>query len=404
MFSFLNYQNNQEGDTLLHKKDPGWEHPAARKVSLDVAKSRVSPSVNMLVLGIETSCDETSASVVRDGVNILSNEIASSLDLHKKYGGIVPEIACRYHLECINYVIKEGLDAAKAKFDNIELIAVTYGPGLTGALLIGISIAKALSYSLSIPLIGVNHLYAHIYSAMMNDIKIKFPCVGLVISGGHTVLVSVSGYNNVKLLGQTRDDACGEAFDKAAKVLKLGFPGGPIIEKEAEKGNPHAIDFPRAYLEKGSFDFSFSGVKTALLYYVRNNTNYELPREIQRISGTKSSEFRRNSRRRTTNYELNDVCASFQKAISDVIVDKAISACIQEKSKQLLVGGGVSTNKTLQAMLKDRAKAEGIEVLFPKDALCTDNAAMVAGAGYRLYKEGVRSDYSLDAEPNLGLG
>ncbi|UCH12856.1 MAG: tRNA (adenosine(37)-N6)-threonylcarbamoyltransferase complex transferase subunit TsaD [Candidatus Omnitrophota bacterium] len=336
----------------------------------------------MLILGIETSCDETSASVVRDGVNILSNEIASSLDLHKKYGGIVPEIACRYHLECINYVIKEGLDAAKTEFNEIGLIAVTYGPGLTGALLIGISIAKALSYSLSIPLIGVNHLYAHIYSAMMNDIEIKFPCVGLVVSGGHTVLVSVLGYNNVKLLGQTRDDACGEAFDKAAKVLKLGFPGGPVIEKEAEKGNPHAIDFPRAYLEKGSFDFSFSGVKTALLYYVRDA-------DLQLT---------------TYNLQLHDVCASFQKAIFDVIVDKAISACIQEKLKQLLVGGGVSTNKVLQAMLKDRAKAEGIEVLFPKNALCTDNAAMVAGAGYRLYKEGVCSDYSLDAEPNLGLG
>jgi len=334
----------------------------------------------MLVLGIETSCDETSASVVKDDTNILSNKVASSLDLHRKYGGVVPEIACRHHLECINYIIKEAIDAAEIELSEIELVSVTYGPGLTGALLIGISAAKALSYALGTPLIGVNHLYAHIYSAMISKSNIEFPCVGLIVSGGHTTLVLVKGYNELKLLGQTRDDAAGEAFDKAAKVLNLGYPGGPIIEEKAKRGNCLAAYFPRAYLGKDSFDFSFSGIKTSLLYYIRD----------KRAQGNEIN--------------INDICASFQKAIFDVIIDKAIHACVKEKSNQLLIGGGVSVNKTLQTMLKNRADDKGIGVLFPEDDLCTDNAAMVAAAGSRLYKEGVRSDYSLDAEPNLGLG
>lgn len=342
----------------------------------------------MLVLGIETSCDETSASVVRDDFDILSNKVASSLNLHKKYGGVVPEIACRHHLECINYIIKEALDAAGVKLSDIELVSVTYGPGLTGALLIGISAAKALSYALSIPLIGVNHLYAHIYSAMLNKVDVRFPCIGLVVSGGHTVLVLVSDYNKIKLLGQTRDDAAGEALDKAARLLNLGYPGGPIIEKMAKNGSSNAINFPRAYLEKGSFDFSFSGIKTALLYYVRDLSRGDTLLHKKGIQSV----------------PIHDICASFQKAVFDVIVDKAIDACIRNKAEQLLIGGGVSVNKTLRIMLNDRAEDKNIELLFPEDKICTDNAAMVAAAGYRLYKGGIRSDYSLDAEPNLGLG
>ena len=355
----------------------------------------------MLTLGIETSCDETSASVVRDGKDILSNTVASSLDLHKKYGGVVPEIACRHHLECIDYVIKEALDAGKVNLSEIELVAVTHGPGLTGALLIGVSVAKALSCALSIPLVGVNHLYAHIYSAMMNGAGIKFPCVGFVVSGGHTILVLISDYNKIKLLGQTRDDAAGEAFDKTAKVLNLGYPGGPIIERKAKAGDSGAIDFPRAYLGKGSFDFSFSGVKTALLYYVRNITT-----NPSTYSGPLAEGSRANARgnQQTANNNINDICASFQKAIFDVMVDKAVDACNKNEASQLLIGGGVSANKTLQEMLKNRAKDKDIEVLFPADNTCTDNAAMVAAAGYRLYKEGVVNDYSLDAEPNLNLG
>ncbi len=329
----------------------------------------------MLTLGIETSCDETSASVVRDEGHILSNKIASSLDLHRKYGGVVPEIACRHHLECINYVIKEALDAASVGFSDIDALAVTYGPGLAGALLIGISTAKALSYALSIPLVGVNHLYAHIYSAIIQKSDLQFPCTGLVVSGGHTALVLVEDYNKIKLLGQTRDDAAGEALDKAAKVLSLGYPGGPAIEEKAKGGNSNAIDFPRAYLKKGSFDFSFSGVKTALLYYIRDSKNYN----------------------------VNDVCASFQKSIFEVITNKTIDACVKEKTKQVLVGGGVSINKVFQHMLFEKAVKEKIDVILPKEGTYTDNAAMVAAAGYRLYKQGIRSDYTLDVEPNLGF-
>ncbi|MFH0732729.1 MAG: tRNA (adenosine(37)-N6)-threonylcarbamoyltransferase complex transferase subunit TsaD [Candidatus Omnitrophota bacterium] len=333
----------------------------------------------MLTLGIETSCDETSASVVKDGVEILSNKIASSLQLHKQYGGVVPEIACRHHLECIDYVIKDALEAASADLSKIELIAVTYGPGLAGALLIGISSAKALGLALKIPLIGVNHLYAHIYSCMLKG-NIKFPCIGLVVSGGHTTLALIKNYNDLTLLGQTRDDAAGEAFDKAAKILGLGYPGGPIVEEKAKSGNPDAVDFPMAFLEKGSFDFSFSGVKTALLYYIRKQSQ-----------GKKQ-------------VNINDICASFQKAIFYVIVDKAVNAAKGTNAAQLLVGGGVSVNRTLQQMFIDRAKGDCIQVLFPETGLGTDNAAMVAAAGYRLYKEGLRSDYSLEAEPNLNIG
>ncbi len=341
----------------------------------------------MLTLGIETSCDETSAAVIKGADKILSNKTASSLSLHKKYGGVIPEIACRYHLECINYVIKEALDTADVDLKDIGLVAVTHGPGLTGALLIGISAAKALSFALSIPIIGVNHLYAHIYSAIIGRKKLKFPCVGLVVSGGHTSLVLMSGYNKFKLLGQTRDDACGEALDKAAKALKLGYPGGPIIEKKAKSGNPEAINFPRAYMEKGSLDFSFSGVKTALLYYIGSHLPAGQAGNIEAKS-----------------QKVNDICASFQKALFDVIVDKAIDACVKNKVSQLLVGGGVSANKTLQGMLTEKGEENELEIFLPQGNLYTDNAAMVAVAGYRLYKEGMLSDYSLDTEPNLGIG
>lgn len=352
----------------------------------------------MLVLGIETSCDETSASVVRDGVNILSNTIASSLSLHKKYGGVVPEIACRHHLECINYVIEESLNDADAKLSDIELVAVTHGPGLTGALLIGISAAKSLSYALNIPMVGVNHLYSHIYSAMINGTNVEFPCIGLIVSGGHTTIILVKDYNKIEMLGQTRDDAAGEAFDKAAKMLGLGYPGGPIIEEKAKAGNPEAIKFPRAYLGKGSFDFSFSGVKTALLYYVRDNHGGDILQHKKKI-GSKDNLFVHQDVP-----SVSDICASFQKAIFDVIVDKTMNACVKERATQILIGGGVSNNKTLRSMFEAEACGKNIKVLFPVDGTGTDNAAMVAAAGYRLFKDGVISDYSLDSEPNLCLG
>ena len=333
----------------------------------------------MLTLGIETSCDETSASVVYDDQDVLSNKIASSLDLHKKYGGVIPEIACRHHLEVINFVIDDALEAAGVSSSELDLVAVTQGPGLSGALLVGMSTAKALSFALDIPLIGVNHLYAHLYSALIYNKHIKFPCIGLVISGGHTILVKIENYSQLNILGQTRDDAAGEAFDKAAKILNLGYPGGPAIEQKAIKGDANAINFPKAYLEKDSLDFSFSGVKTSLLYHVKKLTSDE---------------------RRATS---DDICASFQKAIFDVVTDKTILACNKNNMNQLIVGGGVCVNKNFQTMLNKKAADYNIEVFFPGIGLGTDNAAMVAAAGYRLYTEGIRSDYSIDAEPNLSL-
>jgi len=333
----------------------------------------------MLTLGIETSCDETSASVVYDDQDVLSNKIASSLDLHKKYGGVIPEIACRHHLEVINFVIDDALEAAGVSSSELDLVAVTQGPGLSGALLVGMSTAKALSFALDIPLIGVNHLYAHLYSALIYNKHIKFPCIGLVISGGHTILVKIENYSQLNILGQTRDDAAGEAFDKAAKILNLGYPGGPAIEQKAIKGDANAINFPKAYLEKDSLDFSFSGVKTSLLYHVNKLTSDE---------------------RRATS---DDICASFQKAIFDVVTDKTILACNKNNMNQLIVGGGVCVNKNFQTMLNKKAADYNIEVFFPGIGLGTDNAAMVAAAGYRLYTEGIRSDYSIDAEPNLSL-
>lgn len=331
----------------------------------------------MLVLGIETSCDETGASVVKDGKEILSNTVASSLEFHKRYGGIVPEIATRYHIEVINYVIKDSLKKAGVKLDDIDLIAVTCGPGLVGALLVGISFAKSLSYSLGVPLIGVNHLWSHIYSGLIGRRNIKFPFVGLVISGGHTTLVFCENIGKFKLLGQTKDDAIGEAFDKVAKVLGLGYPGGPVIEKAAQDGNPYAIGFKPTYLDDRSYDFSFSGIKTAVLYYIRDK---------RLDKGLKS-----------------DIAASFQKAVFDPLVEKSIGACKFKGVKSLVVGGGVSANKYFREILTNAGYEDGIDVIFPPFELSLDNAAMVSALGYKLFKKGVKSDSHLTAEPNLKI-
>ncbi len=331
----------------------------------------------MLVLGIETSCDETGASVVRDGKTVLSNAVASSLDFHKKYGGVVPEIATRYHLEVINYLIKDSLKKAKARLTDVDLIAVTRGPGLVGALLVGISFAKSLSYSLDIPLVGVNHLWSHIYSGLIGRPDVKFPFVGLVVSGGHTSLVFCEGIDRFRLLGQTRDDAAGEAFDKVAKVLGLGYPGGPAIERAAYKGDPDAVKFAPSYLADDSYDFSFSGIKTAVLYCIRNK---KLKKGIKA-----------------------DVAASFQKTVVDSLVQRSIGACKAKAADFLVVGGGVSANRHLRERLTEAAFENGIDVIFPPMRLSLDNAAMVAALGYRLYKKGIKSDLYLSAEPNLGI-
>lgn len=331
----------------------------------------------MLVLGVETSCDETGASVVRNGREILSNVVASSLEFHKKYGGVVPEIATRYHVEVINYVVCDSLKKAKIELDDIDLIAVTCGPGLVGALLVGVSFAKSLSFSLGVPLIGVNHLWSHIYSGLIGG-GVKFPFVGLVISGGHTGLVFCEKIGKFELLGQTKDDAIGEAFDKVAKVLGLGYPGGPAIESAARDGDADSIRFAPIYLDERSYDFSFSGIKTAVLYYIRNK--------------------KLNKRLRA------DIAASFQRAVFDSLVKKTLDACKSMAVKTLVVGGGVSANKYLRTILTQEGQASGIDVIFPAFELALDNAAMVAAFGYELFKKGVRSDLRLTAVPNLYIG
>ncbi len=322
----------------------------------------------MLILGIETSCDETAASVVKDGKYILSNVISSSLKYHKRFGGVVPEIATRHHVENIDKVIYGSLHNASAKIGDIDALAVTDGPGLVAALLTGISCAKAMSYCLNKPLIAVDHLKAHMYSAMMAKDAPKFPCIGLVVSGGHTRLYLAGDFNKFRLLGDTLDDAAGEAYDKAAKILGLGYPGGPVIDALAKKGNPGAIKFTCRAVNN-SLDFSFSGIKTAVLYYVQGQGKIK----------------------------KEDVCASFQESVLRVIVENSIKALERYKIKSLVVGGGVSANSRLREMLQREAAYRNFKLYFPPMSLCSDNASMVAGLAYRLYKKGIRASLNITA-------
>ena len=331
----------------------------------------------MLVLGIETSCDETGAGVVRDGKKVISNIVASSLQFHKRYGGVVPEIATRYHLEVIDYVVRDSLRSAGVALKDIGLVAVTQGPGLAGSLLVGISFAKSLGYSLGVPVLGVNHLWAHIYSGLIDRPNIKFPLMGLVVSGGHTSLVLCEDIGKFRPVGRTRDDAIGEAFDKVAKILGLGYPGGPAIEKAALRGDPDAVRFTPPYLGDDSYDFSFSGLKTAVLYHVKG--------------------------RRLTAKMRADIAASFQKTAVDVIVERSISACMAMGIGRMVVGGGVSANRLLRDELTGAGARRGIEVVFPPMQFSLDNGAMIASTGYLLYKKGKRSGLALTAEPNLGI-
>ncbi len=332
---------------------------------------------SMLVLGIETSCDETAAAVVEDGLTIRSNIIATQVELHRKYGGVVPEIASRRHLETALPVVKEALAEAGVALGDIGLVAVTRGPGLVGSLLVGLAVGKALAYALDIPLVGVNHLEGHIYANFLGKGEPAWPLVCLVVSGGHTSLWYLEGHGRMELLGSTRDDAAGEAFDKVARLLGLGYPGGPLLDALAREGNPRAIDFPRAYLEEGSYDFSFSGLKTAVAVYLE--------------------------RRARQGEEVNraDVAASFQQAVAEVLVEKALRAAREKKARGLIMAGGVAANSTLRALLADRTAEEGVEVSFPSPALCTDNAAMIAAAGYFAWRRGETSSLFLTASPSL---
>lgn len=326
----------------------------------------------MLILGIETSCDETAASVVEDGRKILSNVISSSLRYHKKFGGVVPEIATRHHVENIDKVVARSLEKAGVAIEGIDAVAVTQGPGLVGALLSGISFAKSLAFGLGKDLIAVDHLKAHIYSALMQDGAPGFPFIGLVISGGHTRLCIVRDYDDFVTLGDTLDDAVGEAYDKVAKILGLGYPGGPVIDRLAKDGDPAAIKFTCKPVN-GGLNFSFSGIKTGVLYYVRG--------EGLRVKG-----------------EINDIAASFQDAVLKVIVGNSLKALEKYKLKALVVGGGVSANSRFREMIKRQAMFKDFKVYFPGLQLCSDNAAMVAGLAYRLYNKGVRSKLDITAK------
>jgi len=350
----------------------------------------------MLTLGIETSCDETSVSVTDDR-RVLSNIVSSSVRLHKKYGGVVPEIASRFHVEYILEVLDKALESSGKHLKDIKLIAVTNGPGLVGALLTGVSLAKSLSLSLRVPMIGVNHVLSHLYSAFLSDADTLpgLPFIGLVVSGGHTALFYCRDSYRQKLLSQTQDDAVGEAFDKVAKILKLGYPGGPIVEAKAKLSrNRDRVKLPKTFLGKDSLDFSFSGIKTAVLYYVRDAFRTEYC--VQRIAHNGRSTSSRDQ-------ELtNDICYAFQEIVLDELVEKSFLAAGSYKVNNIVVGGGVAANTRLREKFTDAARfSGGIKVYFPEKRYCMDNAAMVGVLGEELYKRGHRSDLYLSAEPNL---
>jgi N6-L-threonylcarbamoyladenine synthase len=336
----------------------------------------------MRVLAIETSCDDTGAAVVLDGRKILSNVVSSQVSVHQKYGGVVPELASRRHIESIVPIVTEALETAKVTLRDIDGISVTQGPGLVGSLLVGLSFAKSLSFVTGLPFVGVNHIEAHLSAIFLNKNPPKFPFIGLVVSGGHTSLFRVDGFGKYKGLGQTRDDAAGEAFDKVAKLLGLGYPGGPIIDELSKSGNPRAIRFPRPSLGKNSLDFSFSGLKTAVVNYVKAHP--------EPIGGYPEDLIR-------------DIVSSFQEAVVDVLVKKTLQAAQQQGLRKVVLSGGVAANQHLREKIKEEASQQKVKVYMPSPSFCTDNAAMVGVVGYEYLKRGIRSPLSLNAFSNLPL-
>jgi N6-L-threonylcarbamoyladenine synthase len=342
------------------------------------------------ILGIETSCDETAVAIVRDGTHIQSNVIASQTDLHARYGGVVPEQASRAHLRAILPALEEALSVGRAGWDDLDAIAVTHGPGLAGALLVGVNVAKGLAFARSKPLLGINHLEGHVYA---NWLEVEpstrpptFPLVALIVSGGHSDLVLSEGHGQYRRLGRIRDDAAGEAFDKVARLLGLGFPGGPLIERAAASGDPARFTFPRAWLEPDSWDFSFSGLKTAVR---------------QQVMALGIDPEHASAQERLERLPVADLAASFQAAVVDVLATKAARAARAFGATRLALGGGVAANRALLGRVEQLAQ---LPVVCPPPRLCTDNAAMIAAAGFFRYRSGQRSDLTLDVEPGMPIG
>ena len=334
----------------------------------------------MRILALESSCDETAAAVVRNGRDVRSNVISSQIELHKLYGGVVPEIASRKHIEKINQVIEEALAQAEVTLDDIDAIGVTYGPGLVGALLVGVAEAKAIAYAKGLPLVGVHHIEGHISANYIEHPELEPPFLCLVVSGGHTHLVCVRDYGKYEILGRTRDDAAGEAFDKVARAIGLGYPGGPKIDRLSREGNPDAIFFPRAHIEDAPCDFSFSGVKSAVLNYING------------------------CQMKGETYSQADVAASFQKAVTDVLTEHSMQAVRETGLKKFAIAGGVASNSSLRASLEEACRKEGVRFYYPSPIFCTDNAAMIGAAAYYEYLAGTRHGWDLNAVPNLKLG
>ena len=333
-----------------------------------------------IILAIESSCDETAVAIIKNGHEILANVVSTQIEIHRRYGGVVPEIASRKHLELINAVVQEALDQANMVLDDVTHIAVTYGPGLVGALLVGVATAKALAFASGKPLIGVHHIEGHICANYIQNKDFEPPYMALVVSGGHSHLVYVSDYGKYEILGRTRDDAAGEAYDKVARAIGMGYPGGPKIDAAAKLGNPDAVKFPRVFLEEDSYDFSFSGLKSAVLNHVNK----------QKMMGEP--------------IVPEDIAASFQQSVVEVLVGKTVKAAKANGVKKIALAGGVASNSTLRAKMQEACEKEGFTLSIPSPILCTDNAAMIGCAAYYEYMAGVRDGLDLNANPSLRLG
>lgn len=338
------------------------------------------PEKDITILALESSCDETAAAVVRNGREVLSNVISSQIDIHTLFGGVVPEIASRKHIEKVNQVVEQALADASCTLDDIDAIAVTYGPGLVGALLVGVAEAKAIAFAKNKPLVGVHHIEGHVCANFIEHKELEPPFLCLIVSGGHTHLVVMEDYGQFRIIGRTRDDAAGEAFDKVARAIGLGYPGGPKIDRCAKEGNPEAIAFPKAKVEGAPYDFSFSGLKSAVLNYINQ------------------------TRMRGEEVNSADLAASFQKTVVDILTDHAIRAAKEYGYDRIVLAGGVASNSALRAGLAAACEKEGLKFCYPSPIYCTDNAAMIGAAGYYEYLKGARSGWDLNAVPNLKLG